>query len=64
MEDKLIKRLMTSLKCDSCGQHYEVYNIDILGHREGVVFKGILPVLSYPVSGGSRGQREPSTGSG
>ncbi len=38
MEDKLIKRLMTSLKCDSCGQHYEVYNIDILGHREGMWF--------------------------
>ena len=38
MEDKLIKRLMTSLKCDSCGQHYEVYNIDILGHREDMWF--------------------------
>ncbi|MFC1911622.1 hypothetical protein ACFLXG_00470 [Chloroflexota bacterium] len=38
MEDRLIKRLMTSLKCDSCGQHYEVYNIDILGHREDMWF--------------------------
>ena len=38
MEDKLIKRLMTSLKCDFCGQHYEVYNIDILGRREEMWF--------------------------
>ena len=34
MEEKLIKRLMASMKCGSCGQHYEVYNIDILSHQE------------------------------
>ena len=38
MEEGLIKRLMTSLKCDSCGQHYEAYNIEILGHREDMWF--------------------------
>ncbi|HEY82848.1 MAG TPA: hypothetical protein G4O01_06115 [Dehalococcoidia bacterium] len=38
MEERLIKKLMTSLKCESCGQNYEVYDIDILGHREDLWF--------------------------
>ena len=38
MEERLIKKLMTSMKCESCGQNYEVYNIDILGHREDLWF--------------------------
>lgn len=42
MEERLIRRLMTSLKCDSCGQHYEVYNIEILGHREDLWFLRVL----------------------
>ena len=42
MEERLIKRLMTSLKCDSCGQHYEASNIDIIGHREDLWFLRVL----------------------
>ena len=38
MEERLIKRLMTSMKCESCGQCYETYNIDVLGHREDLWF--------------------------
>ena len=38
MEERLIKKLMTSMKCESCGQNYEVYNIDVLGHREDLWF--------------------------
>jgi hypothetical protein len=38
MEERLIKKLMASMKCESCGQHYEVYNIDVLGHREELWF--------------------------
>ena len=38
MKERLIKRLMASMKCESCGQHYEVYNIDVLGHREDLWF--------------------------
>lgn len=38
MEERLIKKLMTSMKCESCGRHYEVYNIDVLGHREDLWF--------------------------
>ena len=38
MEERLIKKLMTSMRCESCGQNYEVYNIDVLGHREDLWF--------------------------
>lgn len=38
MEERLIKRLMDTMKCASCGQHYEAYNIDVLGHREDLWF--------------------------
>ena len=42
MEERLIKRLMATMKCDACGQHYEVYNIDVLGHREDLWFLRVL----------------------
>ncbi len=42
MEERVIKRLVTSMKCDSCGQHYEVYNVDVLGHREDLWFLRVL----------------------
>jgi len=38
MEEKVLKKLIASIKCSSCGQRYEVYNIDILGHNEGLWF--------------------------
>ena len=38
MEERLIKKLMTSIKCEECGQNYESFNIDILGHREDMWF--------------------------
>ena len=38
MEDRLIKKLMMSMKCEECGQNYESFNIDILGHREDMWF--------------------------
>ena len=42
MEEKLIKRLMTSIKCSSCGQHFEIYNIDVLGHSDELWFMRAL----------------------
>ncbi len=42
MEERLLKKLMTSVKCESCGQQYEVYNIDVLGHREDLWFLRVL----------------------
>ena len=38
MEERLIRRLMASMKCESCGQQYEMYDIDVLGHREDLWF--------------------------
>ncbi len=38
MEENLIKRLMASIKCGVCGQHYEVDSIKVLGHREDLWF--------------------------
>jgi len=38
VEEGLIKKLMASIKCGVCGQHYEVDNIDVLGHEESLCF--------------------------
>jgi len=38
MEERLIKRLFTSIKCSSCGQKYGLSDIEILGHKEGMWF--------------------------
>ena len=38
MEDRLVKRLMASIKCGSCGQCYEAHNIEVLGHSEDTWF--------------------------
>ena len=38
MEEGLIKRLMASIKCGVCGQHYQADNVDILGHEEDLWF--------------------------
>ncbi len=38
VEENLIKRLMASIKCSVCGQHYETDNISVLGHQEELWF--------------------------
>ena len=42
MEEGLIKKLLTSMKCDSCGQHYAECNIDVLGHNGDTWFFRVL----------------------
>jgi len=42
MEEKLIKRFMTSIKCSVCGQRYEVDNIKVLGHQEDLWFLSVF----------------------
>lgn len=42
MKERLIKKLMTSIKCDSCGQHYEMSNIDVLGNNDDLWFLKVL----------------------
>ena len=34
MKESLIKKLIASIKCASCGQHYDEDNIDIIEHNE------------------------------
>ena len=38
MGESLIKKLMASMECGVCGQHYEVDNIEVLRHEEGLWF--------------------------
>jgi hypothetical protein len=42
VEDRLIKKLMASIKCESCGQNYEPYDVDVIGHREDMWFLKVL----------------------
>jgi len=42
MEEGTIKELMTSAKCSGCKQHYEVDNIDVLGHHEDLWFVSVF----------------------
>jgi len=42
MEEKLIKRFMTSIKCSVCGQRYEVDNVKVLGQQEDLWFLSVL----------------------
>ena len=38
MEENFIKRLMASVKCSVCEQHYEPDNISVLGHQDKLWF--------------------------
>lgn len=38
MEDNLIKRLITSIKCGVCGRHYGPGSISLLGQRDDLWF--------------------------
>jgi len=42
MEEKLIKRFMTSIKCSVCRQRYEVDNVKVLGHQEDLWFLSVF----------------------
>ena len=41
MEEKLIKRFMTSIKCSVCGQRYGVGDVKVLGHQEDLWFLNV-----------------------
>ena len=47
MDNSIIKRLLTSIKCSGCGQHYEGENIDILGHQEDLWFLRVFCPSCY-----------------
>lgn len=38
MQERRIRKLMTTIKCSACGQNYESHDIEILGHRDELWF--------------------------
>jgi len=34
MEERIVKKLMTSVKCTSCGQNYQMRDVQILGNHQ------------------------------
>lgn len=38
MEERIVKRLMTTVKCNHCGQGYQKQNVTILGHDRDLYF--------------------------
>jgi len=38
VEEGIVKRLMTSVRCSACGQYYQMDGIDVLGHEEELWF--------------------------
>jgi hypothetical protein len=42
MEESVIKRLIASIKCGACGQHYEEDNIEIIEHSEELWFMRVF----------------------
>jgi len=38
----VIKKLMASMKCAVCGQHYGVDSVDVLGHEEDLWFLRVV----------------------
>lgn len=42
MEDRFIKRLVSSMKCNVCGQRYVADNINVLGHQEELWFLSVF----------------------
>jgi transcription elongation factor Elf1 len=38
MEERIVKKLMTSVKCTSCGQNYQMHDVKILGNHQDLYF--------------------------
>jgi C4-type Zn-finger protein len=38
MKEHFIRKLMSTIKCSVCGEHYEANNIKVLGHRDNIWF--------------------------
>ena len=38
MEERIVKKLMTSVKCTSCGQNYQMRDVQILGNHQDLYF--------------------------
>ena len=38
MEERIVKKLMTSVKCTNCGRNYQMRDVKILGNHEDIWF--------------------------
>ena len=41
MNEALIKKLMSAMKCSACGESYQINNIKIVGHQDDTWFLNI-----------------------
>lgn len=42
MQERFIKRLLSTIKCSVCGQRYQVANVNILGHYGELWFTSVF----------------------
>ncbi len=42
MEEDIIKGLMSSVRCDACGQCYQADNVDVIGNYEDIWFMSVF----------------------
>ncbi len=42
MDEKFIKKLLSTMKCGMCGNHYSSGNLNILGHKEDLWFLSVF----------------------
>jgi len=38
MEERIVKKMMTSVKCTSCGQNYQIRDVRIISNHEDLYF--------------------------
>ena len=38
MDERIVKKLMTSVKCTSCGRNYQMRDVQILGNNQDLYF--------------------------
>jgi C4-type Zn-finger protein len=41
MNERFIRKLMSTIKCSVCGEHYEANDIKVLGHRDNIWFLNV-----------------------
>ena len=42
MQDRNIREYMTTVKCSVCGQHYQIDNVNVLGHQDELWFLSVF----------------------
>ena len=38
MDERIVKKLMTSVKCTGCGKNYQMHDVQILGNHQDLYF--------------------------